>query len=64
MFKQFWDVFIFIINSLIFFYVGAAVVNFVVRAGQELYGDGVAELFKVWKYGGWGAAVGRYGVRS
>ncbi|KAG1668999.1 hypothetical protein FOA52_000592 [Chlamydomonas sp. UWO 241] len=50
MFAQFWEVFAFIINALIFFYVGAAVVNFVVRSGADLYTHGVAELLRVTMY--------------
>eukprot|EP00955_Chlamydomonas_euryale_P047109 353590-Chlamydomonas_euryale.AAC.4 len=47
MFKQFWEVLEFIINALIFFYVGAAVVNFVVRSGDQLYEqDGLQKLFQ------------------
>ena len=50
-FPQFWNVFIFLINSLIFFYVGSASVNFAIRSGQSLYGDsGLGSLFSLTLY--------------
>eukprot|EP00798_Chlamydomonas_sp_ICE-L_P011080 gene11080-18689_t len=45
-FVRFWDVLIFIINGLIFFYVGASCVNFTWRSSEDLYQDrGLKELF-------------------
>ncbi|MEW5312414.1 MAG: hypothetical protein WDW38_004051 [Sanguina aurantia] len=38
-FKQFWVVLVFMINGLIFFYVGAAAVNFTWRASDTLFTD-------------------------
>jgi NhaP-type Na+/H+ or K+/H+ antiporter len=49
-FPQFWNVFMFLVNSLIFFYVGAASVNFAIRSGQSLFPSGLGSLFALTLY--------------
>ncbi|GIM04957.1 hypothetical protein Vretimale_9399, partial [Volvox reticuliferus] len=50
-FTQFWAVMTFVINGLIFFYVGASSVNFTIRSAQSLYADsGGIQLVKILLY--------------
>ena len=48
---QFWTVFTFIVNALIFFFVGSSSVNFAIRTGDTLYGnEGLGALFGLCLY--------------
>ncbi|KAL6750873.1 Sodium/hydrogen exchanger family-domain-containing protein [Haematococcus lacustris] len=50
-FQHFWAVLTFIVNALIFYYVGASCVNFTIRASNNLYTEGgSAELLRVALY--------------